>query len=111
MTGSGSLYEVDLRLRPNGDSGLLVTSFDAFLQYQKEQAWTWEHQALTRARFICGDEKLGERFEQLRCQILTKERNHEVLKQEIIEMREKMFPTHPPVPEDVKYARGGVGAV
>lgn len=108
VTSSGSLYEVDLRLRPNGDSGLLVSSFDSFMQYQEEKAWTWEHQALTRARFICGDEKLGEKFEQLRCQILTKARDHEILKQEIIEMREKMFPTHPPKIEDVKYARGGV---
>lgn len=108
ITSSGSLYDVDLRLRPNGDSGLLVSSFDAFKQYQEEQAWIWEHQALTRARFICGDHNIGEKFEQLRHEILTKKRDQLILKQAVIQMREKIFPTHPPKIEDVKYARGGV---
>src|SRR5439155_372631 len=58
-TSAGRLYDTDLRLRPDGASGLVVSSFDAFRHYQREQAWTWEHQALTRARFIAGDAALG----------------------------------------------------
>lgn len=65
-TSAGILYETDLRLRPNGTSGLLVNSIEAFTQYQYEQAWVWEHQALTRARFVVGDREAGEMFEQMR---------------------------------------------
>lgn len=107
-TGAGTLYELDLRLRPNGESGFLAHSLTAFEKYQRENAWTWEHQSLTRARFICGDADLGAKFERVRREILTRERNKIQLKQEIISMREKMFVTHPPKDEDVKYARGGV---
>lgn len=107
-TGAGMLYDVDLRLRPNGDVGFLAHSVAAFEKYQHEQAWTWEHQALTRARFICGDTQIGAKFENIRREILTQNRDKSKLKQEIIGMREKMFATHPPVEDNVKYARGGV---
>ncbi|SNB73683.1 bifunctional [glutamate--ammonia ligase]-adenylyl-L-tyrosine phosphorylase/[glutamate--ammonia-ligase] adenylyltransferase [Kingella negevensis] len=107
-TGAGTLYDVDLRLRPNGDAGFLAHSLAAFEKYQREQAWTWEHQALTRARFVCGDAAVGAAFERIRREILTMPRDKVQLKQDIIEMREKMFPTHAPVNENVKYARGGV---
>ncbi|XXQ69505.1 bifunctional [glutamate--ammonia ligase]-adenylyl-L-tyrosine phosphorylase/[glutamate--ammonia-ligase] adenylyltransferase [Neisseriaceae bacterium B1] len=107
-TGAGTLYETDLRLRPDGDSGSLIHSLAAFEKYQREQAWTWEHQSLTRARFVCGDEAVGKQFEQIRRQILTTPRDMAQLKSDILEMREKMFATHPPHDNDVKYARGGV---
>ncbi|MDO4433120.1 MAG: bifunctional [glutamate--ammonia ligase]-adenylyl-L-tyrosine phosphorylase/[glutamate--ammonia-ligase] adenylyltransferase [Alysiella sp.] len=107
-TGAGTLYDTDLRLRPDGDNGFIVHSITAFEHYQHEKAWTWEHQALTRARFVCGSETVGKQFENIRRAILTQPRDEQKLHQEIIEMREKMFPTHPPVDSDVKYARGGV---
>nr|WP_253341305.1 bifunctional [glutamate--ammonia ligase]-adenylyl-L-tyrosine phosphorylase/[glutamate--ammonia-ligase] adenylyltransferase [Neisseria sp. HSC-16F19] len=107
-TGAGVLYEVDLRLRPNGDAGFAACHIDAFARYQREQAWTWEHQALTRARFVCGHAEVGAAFEAIRSEILTQERDIPALAADIIAMREKMFPTHPPVNSNVKYARGGV---
>ncbi|VEJ22062.1 bifunctional [glutamate--ammonia ligase]-adenylyl-L-tyrosine phosphorylase/[glutamate--ammonia-ligase] adenylyltransferase [Neisseria animaloris] len=107
-TGAGTLYEVDLRLRPNGDSGFLTHSIAAFEKYQRENAWTWEHQSLTRARFICGLPEIGASFDRLRTEILTRPRNRAELAREIIAMREKMFATHSPEDSDVKYARGGV---
>ena len=107
-TGAGSLYETDLRLRPNGDAGFLAHSIAAFEKYQRENAWTWEHQSLTRARFICGTPEIQTAFDRIRTEILTAERDQTVLAGEIIEMREKMFPTHPPIDSNVKYARGGV---
>ena len=107
-TGAGSLYETDLRLRPNGDAGFLAHSIAAFEKYQRENAWTWEHQSLTRARFICGTPDVQTAFDRIRTEMLTAERDQTVLAGEIIEMREKMFPTHPPVDSNVKYARGGV---
>ncbi|KLT72838.1 glutamine-synthetase adenylyltransferase [Neisseria arctica] len=107
-TGAGSLYDVDLRLRPNGDSGFLACTVAAFEKYQRESAWTWEHQSLTRARFICGKAEIGQAFDALRQEILTRPRNRSELAAEIIEMREKMFATHPPQEYNVKYARGGV---
>lgn len=107
-TGAGSLYETDLRLRPNGDAGFLAHSIAAFEKYQRENAWTWEHQSLTRARFICGTSEIQTAFDRIRTEILTAERDQTALAGEIIEMREKMFPTHPPADSNVKYARGGV---
>lgn len=107
-TGAGMLYDIDLRLRPNGDSGFTVTHIQAFERYERENAWTWEHQALTRARFIAGDVHLGNRFDSIRQEILCRKRDLQHLRSEIINMREKMFVTHPPVLENVKYARGGV---
>jgi len=87
---TGDLYEVDTRLRPDGASGEMVKSLDGFERYQNEKAWTWEHQALVRARFICGQESLKKRFEHIRHQILIKKRDTAVLLTDVIEMREKM---------------------
>ena len=107
-TGAGSLYELDLRLRPNGDSGFLVHSLAAYTQYQQQNAWTWEHQSLTRARYICGSATLGAQFEQLRRQIIAQPRNIGSLKSDILAMRHKITATHPADDENVKYAHGGV---
>ncbi|TLF47556.1 bifunctional [glutamate--ammonia ligase]-adenylyl-L-tyrosine phosphorylase/[glutamate--ammonia-ligase] adenylyltransferase [Halomonas urmiana] len=90
VTPAGSLYEVDMRLRPSGNSGLLVSTLDAFADYQREQAWTWEHQALVRARVVAGDPQLAERFDALRREILGRERDLEALREEVVKMRHKM---------------------
>ncbi|GAB5606079.1 bifunctional [glutamate--ammonia ligase]-adenylyl-L-tyrosine phosphorylase/[glutamate--ammonia-ligase] adenylyltransferase [Sideroxyarcus sp. TK5] len=109
-TAAGRLYEVDLRLRPNGDSGLLVSSTEAFESYQREHAWVWEHQALTRARFCAGDEAVGARFEQIRKSILCMPRDVEKLKQDVQEMRRKMHEGHPNPTAlfDIKHDSGGM---
>lgn len=109
-TSAGFLYETDLRLRPNGATGLLVNSMEAFAQYQREQAWVWEHQALTRARFIAGDPLVGDQFENTRREILCRPRDLTSLKQDILKMREKMLDAHPnPTPLfDIKHDRGGI---
>ncbi|MDF3031253.1 MAG: glnE, partial [Moraxellaceae bacterium] len=89
-TSAGQLYEVDMRLRPSGNAGLLVTSLGAFRKYQAESAWTWEHQALVRARVVAGDPVLAEAFERERHAVLAKARDRQKLQQEVIEMRTKM---------------------
>ncbi len=89
-TASGILYEVDTRLRPSGASGLLVSPAEAFDEYQHTEAWTWEHQALVRARMIYGDEPLQQSFAQTRHNVLTLERDESKLKQEVVDMRIKM---------------------
>ena len=94
QTSSGIVYEIDTRLRPNGESGMLAISLDGFRDYEEKSAWVWEHQALTRARFVAGDKTLGERFEQMRRDILCKPRDNEGLRQEVIAMRQKMFDAH-----------------
>ncbi|NLY63854.1 MAG: bifunctional [glutamate--ammonia ligase]-adenylyl-L-tyrosine phosphorylase/[glutamate--ammonia-ligase] adenylyltransferase [Alcaligenaceae bacterium] len=110
MTSSGRLYEIDLRLRPDGDAGLLAVSVDTFEKYQHEHAWPWEHQALTRARFSAGDKTIGARFEQIRRDILLSRRDTEQLKKDIIEMRRKMRSGHPNNSDlfDVKHDTGGM---
>lgn len=90
QTNSGQLYEVDMRLRPSGASGLLVSSLGAFARYQEGEAWTWEHQALVRARVLVGSEDVGRAFEQVRAAILGKARDLPKLRQEVSEMRAKM---------------------
>ena len=90
QTISGKLYEVDMRLRPSGNSGLLVSSLTAFEKYQRNEAWTWEHQALTRARVVAGGERLTAEFEALRNDLLQQKRDDASLKQDVVEMREKM---------------------
>jgi len=90
FTTSGQLYEVDMRLRPSGNSGLLVSSLKAFADYQHKEAWTWEHQALVRARVVAGDLALKDKFEDVRAEILKLPREQETLLQEVSEMREKM---------------------
>ena len=94
QTSSGIVYEIDTRLRPNGESGMLAISLDGFRDYEEKSAWVWEHQALTRARFVAGDAALGERFEALRKQILCQQRDIPHLRQEVINMRQKMFEAH-----------------
>jgi glutamate-ammonia-ligase adenylyltransferase len=91
-TPAGVLYPVDLRLRPSGSSGLLVSSLDAFEEYQRSQAWTWEHQALVRARVVAaiGDDVVERRFEDLRRSVLARPRDAAVLAAEIEDMRERM---------------------
>lgn len=89
-TSSGILYEVDARLRPSGAAGMLVTTAEAFADYQQNEAWTWEHQALVRARVVYGDPQLQQQFDAIRRQILTTARDGEVLQKEVREMREKM---------------------
>ncbi len=89
-TAGGTLYEVDLRLRPSGASGLLVSRMGAFADYQRERAWTWEHQALVRARAVVGDAHLRERFETVRRDVLCQPREPETLRAEVTRMRERM---------------------
>ena len=109
-TSSGRLYEVDLRLRPNGDSGLLVSSVAAFDEYQHKNAWVWEHQALTRARFCAGDEAVGAQFRRIREEVLRMPRDIAKLRQDVIEMRQKMQDGHPNRTPlfDIKQDRGGM---
>jgi glutamate-ammonia-ligase adenylyltransferase len=90
QTNSGQLYEVDMRLRPSGASGLLVSSLGAFSRYQQNEAWTWEHQALVRARVLVGSQEVGTAFEQVRASVLGRERDLPKLQQEVSEMRAKM---------------------
>lgn len=89
-TSSGILYEVDARLRPSGAAGMLVTTAEAFADYQQNEAWTWEHQALVRARVVYGDPQLEQQFDAIRRQILTTARDGALLQTEVREMREKM---------------------
>lgn len=89
-TSSGILYEVDARLRPSGAAGMLVTTVEAFADYQQNEAWTWEHQALVRARVVYGDPQLCQAFESIRREILCKARDACALQTEVREMREKM---------------------
>lgn len=90
QTTLGALYEVDLRLRPSGNSGLLVSSLKSFADYQHNRAWTWEHQALVRARVVAGDKQLADAFDKVRHEILCKPRDIEKLRKDVIEMRDKM---------------------
>ncbi|MCA4814491.1 MULTISPECIES: bifunctional [glutamate--ammonia ligase]-adenylyl-L-tyrosine phosphorylase/[glutamate--ammonia-ligase] adenylyltransferase [Acinetobacter] len=90
QTLDGRVYDVDTRLRPSGDAGLLVTSLRAFEQYQLKSAWLWEHQALVRARSIAGEQCLRDKFEVLRCQILTQPRDEAYVRSEVLKMRQKM---------------------
>ena len=90
FTAAGSLYEVDMRLRPSGNSGMLVSAIDAFRDYQLHEAWVWEHQALVRARPVAGDAALGRRFNKIRAQVLTGDSKLENLRSQVREMRERM---------------------
>jgi [glutamine synthetase] adenylyltransferase / [glutamine synthetase]-adenylyl-L-tyrosine phosphorylase len=89
-TAAGRLYEVDTRLRPGGNKGLLVQSIAAFREYEFQEAWTWEHQSLLRARAIAGDKNLCEQFEQARIEVLRKAVRRDDLKDEVRKMRERM---------------------
>jgi glutamate-ammonia-ligase adenylyltransferase len=109
-TAAGQLFDTDLRLRPNGSSGLLVSSVRAFELYEKESAWVWEHQALTRARACAGDARIGHRFESLRREILAQTRDRAKLADDILAMRKKMHDGHPNRSElfDLKHDAGGM---
>ena len=113
-TADGDLYEIDTALRPNGNSGLLVTRFEAFADYQQQRgsntAWTWEHQAMTRARFVMGLPSLAPRFDGVRHAVISAPRDAASLKAEIVAMRDKVRLGHPVKAErfDVKHSPGGM---
>ena len=110
MTSSGRLYEVDLRLRPDGNAGLLAVSVEAFAKYQREHAWQWEHQALTRARYAAGDAAVGRQFEDIRRAVLLTPRDAQALAREVRDMREKIRAGHPNASGDfdLKHDPGGM---
>ncbi len=108
---SGKLYEVDVRLRPSGASGLLVHSLSAFANYQQHQAWTWEHQALVRARFIAGGKAVQQDFKRIRQDIIQQQRDNDKLRDNVLTMREKMRKSYRRPAAGmvhVKHGRGGV---
>jgi [glutamine synthetase] adenylyltransferase / [glutamine synthetase]-adenylyl-L-tyrosine phosphorylase len=109
-TPAGVLYETDLRLRPDGAGGLLVSPLASFQEYQTKHAWMWEHQALTRARFVAGDRAIGGAFEALRVEILRQRREPDVLRREVLAMRQKLLDGHPNRTPlfDLKHDRGGL---
>ncbi|QWE20362.1 bifunctional [glutamate--ammonia ligase]-adenylyl-L-tyrosine phosphorylase/[glutamate--ammonia-ligase] adenylyltransferase [Polynucleobacter sp. AP-Kolm-20A-A1] len=114
FTSTGSLFEIDTRLRPNGSAGFLVTSAEAFKKYQMREgdnaAWVWEHQALTRARFSAGDPEVGVYFDAVRSEVLSQKRNADHLRKEILEMRHKVHAGHPNGNSefDLKHDAGGM---
>lgn len=113
-TAEGDLFEIDTALRPNGNAGLLVSPFEAFADYQLQRgsntAWTWEHQAITRARLVVGDEDLRVRFEAVRAGVMTAPREPQALRDEIVAMRAKVAAAHkvPAGRFDVKHSPGGM---
>jgi glutamate-ammonia-ligase adenylyltransferase len=113
-TAEGDLFEIDTALRPNGNSGLLVTTFRAYDDYQQRRgsntAWTWEHQAMTRARFVVGLEALRPRFDAVREAVITAQRDVDALRREIVTMREKVRAAHPVKAGsfDLKHSPGGM---
>ena len=113
-TSTGSLFEIDTRLRPNGSAGFLVTNADAFKKYQLREgnnsAWVWEHQALTRARFSAGSKEVGRFFDDVRFEVLSQKRDINQLRLEILEMRRKVHAGHPnPSADfDLKHDSGGM---
>ena len=113
-TSEGDLFEIDTALRPNGSSGLLVTTFAAFEDYQQQRgsntAWTWEHQAMTRARFVMGHGAMASRFDQVRRSVISAPRDEASLKSEIVTMRNRVRTAHTIKPDlfDVKHSPGGM---
>ena len=113
-TGEGDLFEIDTALRPNGNAGLLVSSFEAYANYQERRgsntAWTWEHQAMTRARFVLGSDALRARFDAVREAVITAPRDPEALRDEIVAMRDRVRAAHPMRNHrfDVKHSPGGM---
>ena len=109
-TSAGALFDTDLRLRPSGAAGLLVSPIEAFARYQEQDAWVWEHQALSRARFSAGDSRVGQVFESIRERILRRSREPAALAKEILAMREKMRAAHPNKSGlfDIKHDAGGM---
>ncbi|HWT71020.1 MAG TPA: bifunctional [glutamate--ammonia ligase]-adenylyl-L-tyrosine phosphorylase/[glutamate--ammonia-ligase] adenylyltransferase [Oxalicibacterium sp.] len=109
-TPAGILFDIDIALRPDGASGLLVSSVASFEKYQMNSAWQWEHQALTRARFCAGDAEIGARFEAIREKVLRQRRDATKLKQDVLDMRKKMHDAHPNKSGlfDLKHDTGGM---
>ncbi|MEZ5475041.1 MAG: bifunctional [glutamate--ammonia ligase]-adenylyl-L-tyrosine phosphorylase/[glutamate--ammonia-ligase] adenylyltransferase [Steroidobacteraceae bacterium] len=113
-SSAGRLYEVDVRLRPSGKGGLLITQVDAFAEYQRNEAWTWEHQALLHARAVAGDPELQARFERVRTDILCGSVKHDTLRKDVGDMRERMrreLSRSQAGQFDVKQDRGGVADI
>ena len=113
-TPAGILYEIDLRLRPNGSSGVLVSGLDAYAEYQQSDAWVWEHQALMRARMVYGNKALQARFDAIRKQVLAKPRPKSELRNAVAEMRERMrqaFGTTSPGQMHLKQDAGGIADI
>lgn len=111
MTGAGTLYDIDTRLRPNGQSGMLVSSLVSFEHYQQNDAWTWEHQALVRARMVVGDDHLRQEFDRIRHDTLAIKRNENSLLKDVVEMRERMYRELNKSQDqhfDLKQGRGGI---
>ncbi|MES2104837.1 MAG: bifunctional [glutamate--ammonia ligase]-adenylyl-L-tyrosine phosphorylase/[glutamate--ammonia-ligase] adenylyltransferase [Pseudomonadota bacterium] len=94
-TPAGILFDIDIALRPDGASGLLVSSVGSFARYQEKSAWLWEHQALTRARFCAGEPGIAAQFDQIRENVLRQQRDAELLRTEVLSMRKKMRDAHP----------------
>jgi glutamate-ammonia-ligase adenylyltransferase len=114
QTGSGQLYDIDTRLRPDGQKGLLVTSADAFERYQEDNAWTWEHQALLRARAVAGSARVAEEFERIRRETLVRRVRHDKLRDDVISMRQRMrdeLDRSDGDAFDLKHGRGGIGDI
>jgi glutamate-ammonia-ligase adenylyltransferase len=114
QTGSGELYEIDTRLRPDGHKGLLVTSTDAFERYQEDNAWTWEHQALLRARAVAGSAAVAKEFERIRKDTLIRRVKRESLRNDVISMRQRMrkeLDRSNTTQFDLKHGSGGIGDI
>jgi glutamate-ammonia-ligase adenylyltransferase len=114
QTGSGLLYEIDTRLRPDGHSGLLVTSTEAFERYQEENAWTWEHQALLRARAVAGSDKIAAEFERIRSETLASRVRRDQLREDVTNMRRRMrqeLDKSDQTVFDLKHGHGGIGDI
>ena len=110
-TAAGVLYEADMRLRPDGASGMLVSNLEAFRDYQLNKAWVWEHQALVRARVVAGDPLIAEQFDSIRCEILAQARDQAQLRKDVVEMRDKMRQTTDKTKDgqfDLKQGSGGI---
>ena len=114
QTGSGQLYEIDTRLRPDGGKGLLVTNTEAFERYQDENAWTWEHQALLRARAVAGSAVVAAEFERIRRETLIGRVRRDTLRADVVEMRQRMRKELDRSDRDrfdLKHGRGGIGDI
>jgi len=114
QTGSGIMYEIDMRLRPDGHSGLLVTSVDAFEHYQQDHAWTWEHQALLRARPVAGNESVRQEFERIRNDTLRNLVRRDSLRDDVVSMRQRMrreLDKSDAEQFDIKQGQGGIGDI
>lgn len=114
VTHSGKLYEIDLRLRPQGGSGLLICHVQGFDKYQNEDAWTWEHQALTRTRCVYGSDSLMTRFNGIRHSILCRSREPEQLVNDVVSMRQKMSDhllKQGDIASQIKHGQGGIVAI